>query len=94
MYYMYSIYMHTVKPRHRPTMGPTLNGLFREVVSLESYNIIAMVLVEYNCNAIIWYPTKAVGIGEWSICGGGELERFYCIYYTFLCTVTLVSVFK
>ena len=23
---------------------------------------------------------KAVDIGEWSICGGGRLETFYCMY--------------
>ena len=29
---------------------------------------------------IIWDPNKAIDVGEWSICGGGQLERFYCIY--------------
>ena len=29
--------------------------------------------------AIVWGPIKAIGIGEWSICGGGRLERVYCI---------------
>ena len=25
-----------------------------------------------------------IDIGEWSICGGGRLERFYCIYYMYI----------
>ena len=28
---------------------------------------------------IVWDPNKAIDIGEWSACGGGWLERFYCI---------------
>ena len=28
--------------------------------------------------AILWDPNKAINIGEWSTCGGGHLERFYC----------------
>ena len=28
--------------------------------------------------AIIWDPSKAIKIGEWSIRGSGQLERFYC----------------
>ena len=33
----------------------------------------------YNCNAwaIIWDSNKGIDIGEWSICGGDRLERFY-----------------
>ena len=30
--------------------------------------------------AIVWDGNKAVDIGEWAVCGGGRLERFYCIY--------------
>ena len=48
----------------RTTMGPTLNGPFREVIGLGSQNIVM---------AIIQDP-----IGEWSICGGGQLERYFC----------------
>ena len=29
--------------------------------------------------AIAWDRNKAIDIGEWSICGVGRLERFYCI---------------
>ena len=29
--------------------------------------------------AIVWDPNKAIDIGEWLICGGGQLERYYCI---------------
>ena len=28
---------------------------------------------------IVWDPNKAIDIGSWSICGGGWLDRFYCI---------------
>ena len=28
--------------------------------------------------AIVWDPNKANDKGEWSVCGGGQLERFYC----------------
>ena len=35
-----------------------------------------MVLFE----AILWDPNKGTDIGEWSICGEGWLERFYCTY--------------
>ena len=56
-------------------MGPPLNGPFREVVGLE---------LEYHYNditwAIVWDQNKAIDVGEWSICGGGWLERFYNMY--------------
>ena len=39
-------------------------------------------VLEYHYNgivwAILWKPNKAIDIGEYSICGGGQLERFYC----------------
>ena len=25
-------------------------------------------------------PNEVIAIGEWSICGGGRSERFYCVY--------------
>ena len=67
---------------NRPTTGPTLNGPFREVVSLE-----------YCYNGILWEislgPNKVIDIGEWLICGGGRLEKFYCTYsQTLSITVT------
>ena len=62
-------------------MGLTLNGLFREVVNLE---------LEYCDNgilwAIVWDPNKVINIGEWVMCGGGWLERFYCMLYI-LCII-------
>ena len=52
---------------NRPTMGPTLNDRFREL--------------EYGCNgilwAIVWDPNNVMDVREWSICGGGRLERLY-----------------
>ena len=56
-------------------MGPTSNCPFREVVRLETeyrYNGLARV--------IIWNPNEVIDIEEWSICGGGWLERLYCVY--------------
>ena len=29
---------------------------------------------------VVWDRNKTIDIGEWSICGGGWLEMFYCIY--------------
>ena len=38
--------------------------------------------LEYHYNGIVrvivWDSNKAIDIGEWSIPGGGRLERFYC----------------
>ena len=69
------IYIYSGTSLTRLTIGPTLNGPFREVVSLRSYNIVSIVLI-----VIDWDPNKAITIGEWSICRGSRLERFYCIY--------------
>ena len=30
-------------------------------------------------SAIVWDRNNATDIGEWSMWGGGRLERFYCI---------------
>ena len=57
-------------------MGLILNGPFREVVIFKG--------LEYHYNGIawviIWDPNIVIVIGEWSICGGVQLERFYCTY--------------
>ena len=55
---------------NRPTSGPTLNGPFREL----EYH--------YNCIvwAIVWDRNIEIDIGKWTICEGGQLERFDCIY--------------
>ena len=29
---------------------------------------------------VVWDSNKVIDIGEWSICGGGRLERFYCMF--------------
>ena len=52
-------------------MGPILKGRFREVVALARYNIVV------GDNLV---PKKVIDIGEWSICGGGRIERFHCVY--------------
>ena len=57
---------------------PTINDPLREVVGFGSYNIVTMVWV------IAWDPNKVIDIGQWSICGGGRLERLtvnMCILY-------------
>ena len=30
---------------------------------------------------IVWDQNTAIDIGRWSICGGDQLERFYCILF-------------
>ena len=54
---------------NRPAKEPTLSGSFREVVGLGMFIL-----------AIVWARNKAIDIEEWSICGCGRLERFYCIF--------------
>ena len=64
-------------------MERTLNGPFRDWISLGSLEY------RYRYNsiewAIIWGPMKAGDTGEWSICGGGRLESFYCSITDSLC---------
>ena len=45
-------------------------GLCKEVAGLGNYTIIT----------IVWHPNKVIDMREWSICEGGRLERFYCVY--------------
>ena len=33
---------------------------------------------------IAWDPNEAIDIGEWSICAGGQTERFHCINTAFI----------
>ena len=54
---------------NRPTMGSILSDPFREVGGR---------LMELELQWVIWDPNKAINIGEWSICGRGWLQRFYC----------------
>ena len=58
---------------NQPTMGPILNGPFREVIGLGSLNIITM-------NGIVWVivrdPNKAVGLWRWSFT---EVLLYYCL---------------
>ena len=55
-------------------MGPTLRGSFKEL-------IIVM--------GIAWGPNKGIDIEKWSICVGGQLERFYCILVRCSCGVVV-----
>ena len=70
----------------RPTMGADfkwpikVGGWFR---GLECWN-------NGMYWAIVWDPNKVVDIGEWSICGGGWLERFYFLY---MCVCVCVCVY-
>ena len=70
--------MYSKTSLSRPTMGPTLNSPFPEVVTFME--------LEYCYNgpvsAIVWDPNETLDIREWSICGGGQLERFCCILIT------------
>ena len=67
-----STHIYSKTSLHRPTKGPILSSPFREVVGLGSFKISWWV--------VVWDPDKAIDIGEWSICGGGRLERIYCKY--------------
>ena len=61
-----------------PITGPTLNGPFMEVVDLWSQKS----LRKWNCiDDRFWNPNNVIDMGEWSICGGGRLERIDCISY-------------
>ena len=55
--------------------------------------------LEYRYNgiewAIGWDPNKVINIREWSVCGGGQLERFYHTVFSYLHTVKqIVHVFS
>ena len=62
--YIYCVYIYSKTSLNRATTGLTLNGPFKEVIGLGT----------------LWDPNEAIDIRMWSICGGGQLERFYCIY--------------
>ena len=38
---------------------------------------------------IVWDPNNTIDVGRWSICGGGQLERFYSISVQLKQTSTL-----
>ena len=64
-------------------MEPSLNGQFREVVSLRRS------VLEYHRNciawAVVWISNKVVDIGEWSVCEGGRLAyRGFIVIYIFI----------
>ena len=44
------------------------------------------------CGAILWGRNKAIDMGEWSICGGGRLERFYSTYIPIWLSVFLIYI--
>ena len=54
------IYTYSETSSNRPTMEPTLNGPFREVVG------VGRLVMVFIVSATIWDPNK-----EWWICGGG-----------------------
>ena len=70
-------YIRTKTFLSRPSKGLTLNGPFREVAGLGK--------LEYASNGTVGEPNEAINKGESSICGGGRLERFYCIYMENMC---------
>ena len=65
---------YSVTSLNGPTLELTLNGPYREVVSLGG--------LEWRYNGTVWViamdPNKEIDIVEWSICGGEWLEGFYC----------------
>ena len=61
-----------LKKADNNSMGPIVNGPYREVVGLGRLGYC------YNDGialAIGWDPNKAIDIEEWSICESGWLER-------------------
>ena len=67
--YIY-ICAHSKISLSRTTMGLILNDPFREVVGFGSYIIITIVLYGRSLGTQV----------KRSICRGGQLERFYCVY--------------
>ena len=60
--------MYSKTSQNQLAIGPILNnGRFREL--------------EYHYNGFVWViswdPNEVIDIGEWLICGGGRLERYY-----------------
>ena len=92
------VYMHIGIYRYRetylnqPIIKLTLSGPFKGFTDLE-----------YRCNGIlweiIWNRNKVIiHYREWSICGDGWFEIFYCTHthiyiyiYIYICTVTVVD---
>ena len=38
----------------------------------------------FTSKSIDHFPNKAIDVGEWLICGGGRLERFYYIFLVYV----------
>ena len=73
-------------------------GRFMEVVGWSSFSryifYILYVVLEYHHDGIVWALlwdlNKATNIGEWSRCGGGRSERFYCTYIYIYCVYCIM----
>ena len=50
---------------NRPTPGSTDRSVYGVKISLW---------------VTIWDPNKVIDIGRWSMCRGGQIEKFYCMY--------------
>ena len=52
--------------------------------------------LEYRYNDIVWTiywdTNKAIDIGEWSTCGGGQLGGFYYIYMLYKDYASIIAV--
>ena len=42
--------------------------------------------------AIVWDQNKVIDIGEWSVYGGGRLERFNCIIIIIIIIITTIII--
>ena len=56
--------IYSITCLYQPTMGPTISGLFNEVVGLRSYNI---------CTCTRFDRNKSIDVRGQLICGGGRL---------------------
>ena len=84
--------MHTVKLlKIDSTWDRHLSGGFREVMDLGRWSIWG---VRISAWAIVWDRNKGIDIGEWSICGGGLLERLYCTCRLYLENIDMYVIHK
>ena len=65
------IYVYCKTSLNRSIMRPTLSGPLGRWSVQEVKTYVWL---------IVWDRNKTIDIGEWSICEGGRLESFYCIY--------------
>ena len=75
------IYVNSKTSLNLPTLGTNISGYICSVWQ-----------IGISLRWTFWDPCKGIDIGEWSMCGGGRLEKFYCIcLYIYLC-ISITSI--